>query len=49
MDFSFVAGATHKLTLITQAITDDIVIVCSVDYPEHKKLTQKLGNLVCSI
>ena len=36
---------------LEQAIADDTVVIidCPVDYSENMKLTEKLGNLVCSI
>ena len=46
-----VEKAADLLPMLMQAIADDTVVLidCPVDYSENMKLTEKLGNLVCSI
>ncbi len=46
-----VEAAADLVPVLEQAVADDTVVVidCPVDYSENMKLTEKLGNLVCSI
>ncbi len=42
--------AADLIPVLKQAVADDTVVVidCPVDYSENLKLTEKLGQLVCS-
>lgn len=46
-----IESAADLVPTLRQAIADDTVVVidCPVDYSENMKLTEKLGQLVCSI
>ncbi|MCH7565450.1 MAG: acetolactate synthase large subunit [Gemmatimonadetes bacterium] len=46
-----VETADELVPTLKQAIADDTVVIidCPVDYSENMKLTEKLGNLVCSM
>ncbi len=45
-----VEAAADLIPILEQAVADDTVVVidCPVDYSENMKLTEKLGQLVCS-
>ena len=45
-----VEAAADLIPILKQAVADDTVVVidCPVDYSENMKLTEKLGQLVCS-
>ena len=46
-----VQAADELVPVLRRALADETVVVidCPVDYSENMKLTEKLGELVCSI